>query len=67
MQKVVRGVYRHGEIILLDEVEPQVGDKLVVKITEKSELIKKLAGKLGEAKADDLERFIGEMLDEGSP
>ena len=67
MEKVVRGVYRHGEIILLDDIEPQVGDKLIVKITEKSELIKKLAGKLGEAKADDVERFIGEMLNEDSP
>ncbi len=67
MEKVVRGVYKHGEIILLDKVEPKAGDRLIVEITAKSELIKKLAGKLGEAQADDVERFIGEMLHEGSP
>ena len=67
MEKVVRGVYRHGEIILLDDVEPRVGDKLVIKITGRDELIKKLAGRLGEAKADDVKRFVGEMFDEGSP
>jgi len=67
MEKVVKGVYRHGEIILLDGTEPRVGDKLVVKIIGREELIKKLAGRLGTAKADDVERFVGEMLDEGSP
>ena len=67
MEKVVKGIYRHGEIILLDDVEPKVGDKLVIKITGREELIKKLAGRLGKARADDVERFIGEMLDEGSP
>ncbi|WP_297500975.1 antitoxin AF2212-like protein [Thermococcus sp.] len=66
MERVVRGIYGHGEIILLDDVKPGVGDKLVVKIIGKKELIRKLAGKLGEAGGDDVERFIGEMLDEGS-
>ena len=55
------------EIILLDDVEPWVGDKLVIKIAGREELIKKLAGRMGEAKADDVERFLGEMLDGDSP
>ncbi len=44
MEKIVKGVYRHGEIILLDDVEPRVGDKLVIKIAGREELIKNSLG-----------------------
>ncbi|WP_461862799.1 antitoxin family protein [Thermococcus sp.] len=67
MERVVKGVYMHGEIILLDDVHPKEGERLIVEIASREEMIKRLAGRLGKGNPEDVERYIGEMIDEGSP
>lgn len=47
MEKIVRGVYRSGEIILLDETELHEGEIIKVKLVGRKELVDKLAGVLG--------------------
>jgi predicted DNA-binding antitoxin AbrB/MazE fold protein len=66
VERIVRGVYRSGEIILLDETELHEGEVVKVKLVGRKELVDKLAGVLGKGKPEDLERYIEEMYYEGS-
>ncbi|WP_054840007.1 antitoxin AF2212-like protein [Thermococcus sp. JCM 11816] len=67
MEKIVHGVYRSGEIILLDETELHEGEIIKVKLVGRKELVNKLAGVLGKGKPEDIERYLEEMYYEGSP
>lgn len=67
MEHVLRGIYRNGEIILLDKTEILEGDIILVKIVKKEEAVERFAGILGKGSTDELEKYLGEMMDEGSP
>jgi len=67
VSEVISGVYRKGELILLDDKKLREGETVTVKILTRKELIKKLAGILGEGKSTDVERYLGERYDEGAP
>ncbi len=67
MSEVISGVYRKGELILLDEKKPREGEIITVKILTRKELVKKLAGILGEGTSEDVENYLEELHDEGAP
>ncbi len=67
MSEVISGVYRKGELILLDDKKPQEGETVTVKILTRRELVKKLAGILGDGKSAEVERYLEELHDEGAP
>ena len=67
MSEVISGVYRKGELILLGDKKPREGETVTVKILTRRELVKKLAGVLGEGRGEEVERYLGELYDEGSP
>ena len=67
VSEVISGVYRKGELILLDDKKPREGEIVTVKILTRKELVKKLAGILGEGKSTEVERYLEELQDEGAP
>ena len=67
MSEVVSGVYRKGELIIIDGKELHEGDTITVRILTRKELVERLAGILGEGKTDEVEKYVGELHDEGSP
>ncbi len=67
MSEVISGVYRKGELIIIDGKELHEGDIITVKILTRKELVERLAGILGEGRASEVEEYLGEFHDEGSP
>ena len=66
MSEVISGIYRKGELILLDDKKPKEGETVTVKILTRKEIVKKLAGVLGEGSVEEAERYLGELHDESS-
>ncbi|SEV85425.1 Protein of unknown function DUF104 [Thermococcus thioreducens] len=61
MSEVIPGIYRKGELILIDGKELHEGDTITVRILTRKELVERLAGILGEGRASEVEEYLEEL------